>query len=139
MPGGHPEAWPHVKKIFQDIAAKVESGEPCCDWVGDEGAGHYVKMVHNGIEYGDIQLICEAYAFDAQSLRSIIRANGIDFCQIGTHESWIAISLKYRVTFSAQMILMESHWLIRSSMSQGRRGRGNGQRSIRWRWESQSP
>lgn len=62
MPGGHPEAWPHVKKIFQDIAAKVESGEPCCDWVGEEGAGHYVKMVHNGIEYGDIQLICEAYA-----------------------------------------------------------------------------
>ena len=62
MPGGHPEAWPHVKKIFQDIAAKVESGEPCCDWVGDEGAGHYVKMVHNGIEYGDIQLICEAFA-----------------------------------------------------------------------------
>lgn len=61
MPGGHPEAWPHVKKIFQDIAAKVETGEPCCDWVGEEGAGHYVKMVHNGIEYGDIQLICEAY------------------------------------------------------------------------------
>lgn len=62
MPGGHPEAWPHVKKIFQDIAAKVDNGVPCCDWVGDEGAGHYVKMVHNGIEYGDIQLICEAYA-----------------------------------------------------------------------------
>lgn len=62
MPGGHPEAWPHVKKIFQDIAAKVDTGEPCCDWVGDEGAGHYVKMVHNGIEYGDIQLICEAYS-----------------------------------------------------------------------------
>lgn len=62
MPGGHLEAWPHVKKILQDIAAKVESGEPCCDWVGDEGAGHYVKMVHNGIEYGDIQLICESYA-----------------------------------------------------------------------------
>ncbi|MFZ0564793.1 MAG: decarboxylating NADP(+)-dependent phosphogluconate dehydrogenase [Chlamydiales bacterium] len=62
MPGGHPEAWPHVKEILQGIAAKVESGEPCCDWVGDEGAGHYVKMVHNGIEYGDIQLICEAYS-----------------------------------------------------------------------------
>jgi len=61
MPGGHPEAWPHVKEIFQSISAKVESGEPCCEWVGDEGAGHYVKMVHNGIEYGDIQLICEAY------------------------------------------------------------------------------
>lgn len=61
MPGGNPEAWPHVKEIFQAIAAKVDSGEPCCDWVGEEGAGHYVKMVHNGIEYGDMQLICEAY------------------------------------------------------------------------------
>lgn len=62
MPGGHHEAWPQVKKIFQSIAAKVENGEPCCDWVGEQGAGHYVKMVHNGIEYGDIQLICEAYS-----------------------------------------------------------------------------
>lgn len=61
MPGGDPEAWPHVKEIFQSIAAKADNGEPCCDWVGEGGAGHYVKMVHNGIEYGDIQLICEAY------------------------------------------------------------------------------
>ena len=61
MPGGNPAAWPHVKEIFQAIAAKVEDGTPCCDWVGEDGAGHYVKMVHNGIEYGDIQLICEAY------------------------------------------------------------------------------
>ncbi len=61
MPGGNPEAWPHVKDIFQSIAAKVEDGSPCCDWVGEKGAGHYVKMVHNGIEYGDMQLICEAY------------------------------------------------------------------------------
>ncbi|HLH05199.1 MAG TPA: decarboxylating NADP(+)-dependent phosphogluconate dehydrogenase [Bryobacteraceae bacterium] len=61
MPGGNPEAWPHVKDIFQAIAAKVEDGTPCCDWVGEQGAGHYVKMVHNGIEYGDMQLICEAY------------------------------------------------------------------------------
>jgi 6-phosphogluconate dehydrogenase len=61
MPGGNKEAWPHVKEIFQAIAAKVEDGTPCCDWVGPDGAGHYVKMVHNGIEYGDIQLICEAY------------------------------------------------------------------------------
>jgi 6-phosphogluconate dehydrogenase len=60
MPGGDLEAWPHVKAIFQGIAAKVD-GEPCCDWVGDDGAGHFVKMVHNGIEYGDMQLICEAY------------------------------------------------------------------------------
>ncbi len=61
MPGGNPAAWPHVKDIFQAIAAKVEDGTPCCDWVGEDGAGHYVKMVHNGIEYGDMQLICEAY------------------------------------------------------------------------------
>jgi 6-phosphogluconate dehydrogenase len=61
MPGGSPAAWPHVKDIFQSIAAKVEDGTPCCDWVGENGAGHYVKMVHNGIEYGDMQLICEAY------------------------------------------------------------------------------
>jgi 6-phosphogluconate dehydrogenase len=61
MPGGSPAAWPHVKPIFQGIAAKVEDGTPCCDWVGEGGAGHYVKMVHNGIEYGDMELICEAY------------------------------------------------------------------------------
>ena len=61
MPGGNKEAWPHVKDIFQAIAAKVEDGTPCCDWVGEDGAGHYVKMVHNGIEYGDMQLIGEAY------------------------------------------------------------------------------
>ena len=61
MPGGNPAAWPHVKDIFQSISAKVEDGSPCCDWVGETGAGHYVKMIHNGIEYGDMQLICEAY------------------------------------------------------------------------------
>src|SRR5258708_2938947 len=61
MPGGNPAAWPHVKPIFQAIAAKVADGTPCCDWVGDNGAGHFVKMVHNGIEYGDMQLICESY------------------------------------------------------------------------------
>ncbi|MFH0921007.1 MAG: decarboxylating NADP(+)-dependent phosphogluconate dehydrogenase [Fibrobacterota bacterium] len=61
MPGGNPAAWPHVKPIFQAISAKVEDGSPCCEWVGEDGAGHFVKMVHNGIEYGDMQLICEAY------------------------------------------------------------------------------
>ncbi|NPD71877.1 decarboxylating NADP(+)-dependent phosphogluconate dehydrogenase [Oceanispirochaeta sp. M1] len=60
MPGGNPEAWPHIKEILQAISAKVD-GDPCCDWVGEEGAGHYVKMVHNGIEYGDMQLIGEAF------------------------------------------------------------------------------
>jgi len=61
MPGGSKPAWEHVKPIFQAISAKVEDGSPCCDWVGANGAGHFVKMVHNGIEYGDMQLICEAY------------------------------------------------------------------------------
>ena len=61
MPGGSPAAWPYVKPIFQGICAKVEDGAACCDWVGENGAGHFVKMVHNGIEYGDMQLICEAY------------------------------------------------------------------------------
>jgi 6-phosphogluconate dehydrogenase len=60
MPGGSPAAWPAVKNIFQSVAAKAD-GEPCCDWVGENGAGHFVKMVHNGIEYGDMQIICEAY------------------------------------------------------------------------------
>lgn len=68
MPGGHEEAWPHIKPIFQSIAAKTDAGEPCCDWVGDGGAGHFVKMVHNGIEYGDMQLICEAYHFMQSAL-----------------------------------------------------------------------
>lgn len=71
MPGGSEKAWPAVKPIFQAIAAKVEGDVPCCDWVGDGGAGHYVKMVHNGIEYGDIQLICEAY----QLLKDLVGLN----------------------------------------------------------------
>ncbi len=81
MPGGDPEAWPAVKPIFQSIAAKVGDGTPCCDWVGPEGAGHYVKMVHNGIEYGDIQLICESYdllrrllGMDAKALHDVFAA-----------------------------------------------------------------
>ena len=61
MPGGSPAAWELVKPIFQSICAKAEDGSPCCEWVGENGAGHFVKMVHNGIEYGDMQLICEAY------------------------------------------------------------------------------
>lgn len=69
MPGGSPEAWPYVKDIFQSIAARVEDGTPCCDWVGEDGAGHFVKMVHNGIEYGDMQLISEAY----QLLKDVAR------------------------------------------------------------------
>jgi 6-phosphogluconate dehydrogenase len=79
MPGGDPAAWPHVKPIFQAIAARAPDGSPCCDWVGAEGAGHYVKMVHNGIEYGDMQLICESYdllgrlaGLDAAALHNVL-------------------------------------------------------------------
>ena len=71
MPGGNEEAWPYIKDIFQSIAAKSD-GEPCCDWVGDAGAGHYVKMVHNGIEYGDMQLICEVGADQVANTRSAL-------------------------------------------------------------------
>jgi 6-phosphogluconate dehydrogenase len=67
MPGGNKEAWPYVKPIFQAISAKVD-GDPCCEWVGDNGAGHYVKMVHNGIEYGDMQIICEGYQLLSEGL-----------------------------------------------------------------------
>jgi 6-phosphogluconate dehydrogenase len=68
MPGGSPAAWPHAKDIFQKICAQTDSGEPCCDWVGENGAGHFVKMVHNGIEYGDMQMICETYQMMKQGL-----------------------------------------------------------------------
>lgn len=69
MPGGSSQAWQHVKDIFQDISAKSPNGQPCCDWVGSDGAGHYVKMVHNGIEYGDMQLIAEVYLIMRDYLR----------------------------------------------------------------------
>lgn len=75
MPGGNEEAWPYVKPILQAIAAKTPEGKPCCDWVGRDGAGHFVKMVHNGIEYGDMQLICEAYQFMKDGL-------GLDYQQM---------------------------------------------------------
>ncbi len=78
MPGGSPAAWPHVKPIFQAVAAKVEDGSPCCDWVGENGAGHFVKMVHNGIEYGDMQLICESY----QLMKEVLGMNTDDMHQV---------------------------------------------------------
>jgi 6-phosphogluconate dehydrogenase len=68
MPGGSPAAWPAVKPIFQKICAQTDAGEPCCDWVGENGAGHFVKMVHNGIEYGDMQMICETYQLMKEGL-----------------------------------------------------------------------
>ncbi|WP_036219167.1 decarboxylating NADP(+)-dependent phosphogluconate dehydrogenase [Calidithermus chliarophilus] len=78
MPGGNPAAWEHVKPIFQAIAAKVADGSPCCDWVGQDGAGHFVKMVHNGIEYGDMQMIAEAYSL----LRSVLGLSNAEIAEI---------------------------------------------------------
>ncbi len=75
MPGGSPAAWPHVKPIFQKIAAKTDDGFPCCEWVGENGAGHFVKMVHNGIEYGDMQMICETYHIMKEGLGITNTAN----------------------------------------------------------------
>jgi 6-phosphogluconate dehydrogenase len=69
MPGGNPKAWPLVKDLFQDIAARTPDGSPCCEWVGEAGAGHYVKMIHNGIEYGDMQIIAEAYHLMRDGIR----------------------------------------------------------------------
>ncbi len=80
MPGGSADAWPHVKEIFQAVSAKVEDGTPCCDWVGDDGAGHFVKMVHNGIEYGDMQLISEAYNL----MKNLLGMNADEMHQVFT-------------------------------------------------------
>ncbi len=80
MPGGSADAWPHVKEIFQAVSAKVEDGTPCCDWVGNDGAGHFVKMVHNGIEYGDMQLISEAYNL----MKSLLGMNADEMYQVFT-------------------------------------------------------
>lgn len=90
MPGGDKRAWEAVKPIFQAIAAKTPQGEPCCDWVGKDGAGHFVKMVHNGIEYGDMQLICEAYQFMKDGLgRPTTKCTAC--LPSGTKPSWILI------------------------------------------------
>ena len=78
MPGGSKEAWEKVKPIFKSICAKTDSGEPCCEWVGKGGAGHFVKMVHNGIEYGDMQLICEVYSF----MKSLMKLSNEDIQRV---------------------------------------------------------
>lgn len=86
MPGGNPEAWPHIKEIFQAISAKVEGGQPCSDWVGEAGSGHYVKMIHNGIEYGDMQLIGEAYYLMKMALKMSPKEIGAVFKKWNTKE-----------------------------------------------------
>lgn len=86
MPGGNEEAWPYVKDVLQSISAKSD-GEPCCQWVGDDGAGHYVKMVHNGIEYGDMQLIAEVSIFSV--FLSLVSRLADLFLGLRFHETWL--------------------------------------------------
>ena len=123
MPGGSPAAWPHVKEIFQAVSAKVDGGAPCCDWVGEGGAGHYVKMVHNGIEYGDMQLICEAYN---------IMKNGLGMSADEMHEvfaDWNKGDLdSYLIEISRDILAKKDEdgsW-TRFSTPPGRRARASG-------------
>lgn len=99
MPGGNPAAWPLVKEMFQAISAKTDDGTPCCDWVGDNGAGHFVKMVHNGIEYGDMQLICEAYHF----MKNVLRLDNLQMKAV--FEQWNKQELgSYLIEITAEIL-----------------------------------
>ena len=103
MPGGSPAAWPHIKDIFQAIAAKVADGTPCCDWVGEDGAGHFVKMVHNGIEYGDMQLISEAYDL----LRTVVGVSPAEMSRI--FASWNQGKLdSYLIEITADILAFQA-------------------------------
>ena len=98
MPGGNKAAWPHVEPIFKAIAAKTPDGSPCCEWVGSDGAGHFVKMVHNGIEYGDMQLICEAY----QIMKSVLGLSNEELAQVFT--DWDKTDMSsYLVSITAEI------------------------------------
>ena len=111
MPGGSPKAWPFVKEIFQAIAAKVDDGVPCCDWVGEDGAGHFVKMVHNGIEYGDMQIINEAYHL----MKELLGMDAFEQHEIlkKWNEGKLDSYLKSHVISLHSKMKMESLWLRR--------------------------
>ena len=134
MPGGNPEAWPHVKEIFQAIAAKVEDGTPCCDWVGEDGAGHYVKMVHNGIEYGDMQLICEAYQLlkEGLGLDADELARGLRRVEQGRTRQ--LPDRNHAPRSSPRRTKTASRWSTRSSTPPARRARASGPPSARSIW-----
>lgn len=123
MPGGSPEAWPIVKPILQAIAAKVNNGEVCCDWVGQDGAGHFVKMVHNGIEYGDIQLITEAY----HVLKSLVGLNNDEMAD--TFATWNKSELdSYLIEITADILKFRdedgSHLIDKILDTAGQKGTG---------------
>ena len=134
MPGGNPAAWPHVKEIFQAIAAKVEDGSPCCEWVGEDGAGHYVKMVHNGIEYGDMQLICEAYQLlkDGLGLTADELHDGLRRVEQG--RAGQLPDRDHRRNLRQEGRGRRRRWWIRFSTPPARRARANGPASARSTW-----
>ena len=134
MPGGSVAAWPLVKDIFQAICAKTPDGEPCCDWVGGDGAGHFVKMVHNGIEYGDMQLICEAYQ---------LMKEGLGLSNEEMHEvfaEWNKGELdSYLIEITRDILGYKDPrrarpWWTRSWTPPGRRARASGPASVRSTW-----
>ena len=134
MPGGNPAAWPHVKEIFQGIAAKVDDGTPCCDWVGENGAGHYVKMVHNGIEYGDMQLICEAYQLlkDGLGLNADRTARGVRRLEQGRARQ--LSDRDHARHLRATAMKTACRWSTRFSIRPGRRARESGRSSAPSNW-----
>ena len=127
MPGGSKAAWPLVKPIFQAIAAKVDDGTPCCDWVGENGAGHFVKMVHNGIEYGDMQLITEAY----QIMRDLLHLDADEMHKI--FKEWNEGELdSYLIEITRDILALqryrwETSWWIKFLIQQDRKEQVNGQ------------
>ena len=134
MPGGNPAAWPHVKEIFQSIAAKVEDGTPCCDWVGEDGAGHYVKMVHNGIEYGDMQLICEAYQLLKDGARPERRRAARGVRRVEQGRAGQLPDRHHRARSSPRRTRTDSRWSTRSWTPPDRRARASGRASARSTW-----
>ena len=138
MPGGSPAAWPHVKPIFQAIAAKVADGSPCCDWVGEDGAGHYVKMVHNGIEYGDMQLICEAYHLMKDGLGMTRRRDARGLRRVEQGRTRLLPHRDHPRHPRLQGRRRHSRWWTRSSTPPARRAPANGRSSPRRTWASPS-
>lgn len=117
MQGGNKEAWPHIKAIFQGIAVKVGTGGPWCDWVGDEWAGHIVKMVHNRVEYGDMQLICKAYHL----MKNILGVEHEEMAK--AFEEWNRRGLEsFLIEITANILKFQDRWKIPAVKDQGQCG-----------------
>ena len=132
MPGGSEKAWPEVKPVLQSIAAKAPDGTPCCQWVGPAGSGHFVKMIHNGIEYGDMQLIAEAYWV----MKNLIDLTNEEMADVFArwNEGKLRSYLRLLLIFCVIRINPADILSIRFSMLPDRKGRASGLLSTRWNW-----